>query len=123
MIEITLRRGKIATTPNQRENLFGLGLFRREQTIVRPDNASIRGMIKKVIHLVEVKRPQKAESRLQPLAMKDAVEVVPSKEPISAKAKVSKAAEKKLAAKVTKAKVKTAKTKKAPAVRKAKKEK
>ncbi|MEZ4820334.1 MAG: 50S ribosomal protein L30 [Bdellovibrionota bacterium] len=49
-------RSKIATTPKQRESLNGLGLTHRGRTRVLDDTASIRGMIKKVIHLVDVKK-------------------------------------------------------------------
>jgi len=56
-IEVILRRSKIATTPNQRKNLKGLGLSRREKPVIHSDNPSVRGMIQKVIHLVEVRRP------------------------------------------------------------------
>ncbi|MFH1018390.1 MAG: 50S ribosomal protein L30 [Pseudomonadota bacterium] len=55
-IEITLKRSWIAATPRQRENLRGLGLFRREVKILRADTPSIRGMIQKVLHLVDVRR-------------------------------------------------------------------
>jgi len=65
-IEIRLRRSPIRTTPNQRENLQGLGLRRREQTVVLQDTSSIRGMIRKVIHLVEVRRPQTIKQTAKP---------------------------------------------------------
>ncbi|MFR4764291.1 MAG: 50S ribosomal protein L30, partial [Anaerococcus obesiensis] len=42
------------TTPNQRKNVEALGLRKREQVVVKEDNAQIRGMITKVKHLVEV---------------------------------------------------------------------
>ena len=41
-------------TPNQRKNVEALGLRKREQVVVKEDNAQIRGMITKVKHLVEV---------------------------------------------------------------------
>ena len=62
-IEITLKKSWIATTPNQKENLRGLGLFRREIPVLRPDTASIRGMVQKVIHLVEVRPAQEKRSK------------------------------------------------------------
>ncbi|MCB1198042.1 MAG: 50S ribosomal protein L30 [Deltaproteobacteria bacterium] len=55
-ITVTMVRSKIATTPKQRESLNGLGLTHRGRTRVLDDTASIRGMIKKVIHLVDVKK-------------------------------------------------------------------
>jgi len=39
---------------DQRRTLWALGLRKLNQEVVKPDNAQIRGMIQKVIHLVEV---------------------------------------------------------------------
>ncbi len=51
---ITLEKSVIATKPNQRKTVAALGLTRREQTVEKPDNAQIRGMINTVSHLVKV---------------------------------------------------------------------
>ena len=56
-IEIVLKKGWVGTTPNQKANLRGLGLKHREQVVIRPDTPAIRGMIAKVIHHLEVRRP------------------------------------------------------------------
>ena len=53
-IKITLRRSRIGSTPRQRDVLRGLGLRRISSSVVRPDDPSIRGMVAKVSHLVEV---------------------------------------------------------------------
>ena len=53
-LQIKLVRSTIGTTPNQRKNVEALGLRKREQVVVKEDNAQIRGMITKVKHLVEV---------------------------------------------------------------------
>jgi len=53
-IRITLRRSKIGATPRQRAVLRGLGLGKVDSSVVRPDDAAIRGMVFKVVHLVEV---------------------------------------------------------------------
>jgi large subunit ribosomal protein L30 len=53
-LKITLRRSRIGTTPRQREVLRGLGLRRINSTILREDTPSIRGMVNKVVHLIEV---------------------------------------------------------------------
>jgi large subunit ribosomal protein L30 len=53
-IRITLRRSKIGSTPRQRQVLRGLGLGKVNSSVVRPDDAAIRGMVFKVVHLVEV---------------------------------------------------------------------
>jgi large subunit ribosomal protein L30 len=53
-LKITLRRSRIGTTPRQREVLQGLGLRRINGSVLRPDDAAIRGMVNKVRHLVTV---------------------------------------------------------------------
>jgi large subunit ribosomal protein L30 len=54
-LAITLKRSMIGRPEVQRVTLRTLGLKKREQTVVQPDNAAIRGMINQVKHLVEVK--------------------------------------------------------------------
>lgn len=53
---ITLRlvKGTIACSPKQRATINGLGLKRREQVRTLENTPSVRGMVKKVLHLVEV---------------------------------------------------------------------
>jgi large subunit ribosomal protein L30 len=53
-LKITLRRSRIGTTPRQRQVLRGLGLRRINSKVLREDTPSIRGMVNKVVHLVEV---------------------------------------------------------------------
>ena len=53
-IKITLRRSPIKRPGTQRKTLKGLGLTRLNQTVERPNTREIRGMVKKVIHMVEV---------------------------------------------------------------------
>jgi len=53
-IKVTLKRSGAGRAPKQRAILRGLGLRRLRQTVERPNTPEIRGMIKKVIHLVEV---------------------------------------------------------------------
>jgi large subunit ribosomal protein L30 len=53
-IRITLRHSRIGSTPRQRQVLRGLGLGKVDSSVVRPDDAAIRGMVQKVVHLVEV---------------------------------------------------------------------
>ena len=55
-VEIVLRRSRIGTTRNQRANLTGLGLRVRGASVRRADSPALRGMLKKVHHLVEVRR-------------------------------------------------------------------
>ena len=53
-ITIKLMKGTVACNPNQRATLNGLGLKRREQVKTLENTPCVRGMIKKVLHLVEV---------------------------------------------------------------------
>lgn len=54
-LEITLTRSLIGRSRDQRETVKALGLRKLNQTVVKEDNPAIRGMIKKVSHLVTVK--------------------------------------------------------------------
>ncbi|WP_187118709.1 50S ribosomal protein L30 [Risungbinella massiliensis] len=54
-LAITLKKSMIGRPEVQRVTLRTLGLNKREQTVVQPDNDAIRGMIKKIQHMVEVK--------------------------------------------------------------------
>lgn len=47
-------RSVIGRPKDQRDTLRGLGLSKREQTVELEDTPSVRGMVKKVIHLVDV---------------------------------------------------------------------
>jgi len=53
-ITVRLKKGTIACNPKQRATVCGLGLKRREQVVTLENTPSVRGMIKKVLHLVEV---------------------------------------------------------------------
>ena len=53
-ITIRLKKGTIACDPKQRGTINGLGLKRREQVTTLENTSAVRGMIKKVLHLVEV---------------------------------------------------------------------
>jgi large subunit ribosomal protein L30 len=49
-----LKRSGIGRLPSHRLVLRGLGFRRLQQTVVRPDTPQVRGLIRKVTHLVEV---------------------------------------------------------------------
>ncbi|MDF2954346.1 MAG: Ribosomal protein L30/L7E [Thermodesulfobacterium sp.] len=53
-LKITLIRSKYGRKPDQRETLKGLGLRKIGQSVIREDNPMIRGMVRKVEHLVKV---------------------------------------------------------------------
>ena len=53
-VRIRLVKSGICTPKDQKATLFGLGLRRIRQEVVRVDTKATRGMIHKVRHLVEV---------------------------------------------------------------------
>ena len=53
-VKFTLTKSKIGSTRKIRATLVGLGLTRREKTLVRKDTPEIRGMLRKVEHLITV---------------------------------------------------------------------
>ncbi|WP_062196932.1 50S ribosomal protein L30 [Massilibacterium senegalense] len=54
-LEITLTRSLIGRPGDQRQTVEALGLRKLHQTVVKEDNAAMRGMVNKVSHLVTVK--------------------------------------------------------------------
>ncbi|TJY38851.1 50S ribosomal protein L30 [Cohnella pontilimi] len=54
-LQITLKRSLIGRPENQRQTVKSLGLRKTNSTVVKEDNAAIRGMINTISHLVEVK--------------------------------------------------------------------
>ncbi len=53
-LKITLVHSGIGRPEAQRKILKGLGLTRMHKTVVRQNTPTIRGMVKKVLHLVQV---------------------------------------------------------------------
>jgi large subunit ribosomal protein L30 len=53
-IQIKWVRSAICTPVKHKLVVKGLGFTRLNQVIERPDNAAIRGMVKKIPHLVEI---------------------------------------------------------------------
>ena len=53
MLKVTLKRSPIKAPKQQRETIRGLGLRRLHQSRIVADTPEIRGMIKKVGHLLE----------------------------------------------------------------------
>ena len=54
VIRVTLVRSPIGYTKDQRATANALGLRRLHQTVEHKDTPALRGMIQKVIHLVQV---------------------------------------------------------------------
>ena len=57
-LKITLRRSLIGKHKKLRRTCHALGLRRINQTVVQPDNPSIRGMLRVVKDLVEVEEAE-----------------------------------------------------------------
>ncbi len=53
-VRVTLVRSPIGFTKDQKQTVLALGLHRMHQTVEHKDNPAVRGMIRKIIHLVEV---------------------------------------------------------------------
>ncbi|HBY89623.1 MAG: 50S ribosomal protein L30 [Ruoffia tabacinasalis] len=54
-LEITLKRSFIGRKQNQIQTAKALGLTKLNKSVVKPDNESVRGMVRTISHLVEVK--------------------------------------------------------------------
>lgn len=54
MIKIRQTRSPIGRPQNQYDVLRGLGLRRIRHVVEREDSAAVRGMVKKISHLVEI---------------------------------------------------------------------
>jgi large subunit ribosomal protein L30 len=55
-LRITLRRSVIGHPRDQKDTALALGFTKLNQTVVRPDNRCIRGMVTKIRHLVGVEQ-------------------------------------------------------------------
>lgn len=53
-LRITLRRSTIGRPRDQKETARVLGLTKLNRAVVRPDTPAIRGMVRKLSHLVAV---------------------------------------------------------------------
>lgn len=53
-VKVTLRKSIIGEKPKTRATVEGLGLRKIHQTVEQVDTPSLRGMLAKVSHLVEV---------------------------------------------------------------------
>ena len=53
-LKITLVKSTIGAVPKHKNTVEALGLKKTGKTVVLPDNAATRGMVKQVQHLVKV---------------------------------------------------------------------
>jgi large subunit ribosomal protein L30 len=54
MLKVTLTGSPIGCTERQRESLRGLGLTRRQRSAILKDSPAVRGLLRKVGHLIRV---------------------------------------------------------------------
>ena len=53
-LKVTLVKSTIGAVPKHKKTVEALGLKKLNKTVVLPDNAATRGMIKQVQHVVKV---------------------------------------------------------------------
>lgn len=53
-LKVTLKHSTIACSERQRQNVIGLGLRKLGESRVLENTPAVRGMVKKVLHLVTV---------------------------------------------------------------------
>jgi large subunit ribosomal protein L30 len=53
-LRITQKKSAIGYRKRAKDTLKALGIRRMHQTVEKPDNAAVRGMVEQVRHLVEV---------------------------------------------------------------------
>jgi large subunit ribosomal protein L30 len=56
MLKITLKKSPIGYSERQKQTVRALGLRKLHSSTLKPDNPQIRGMVRKVSHLVEVEQ-------------------------------------------------------------------
>ncbi|MFK7808761.1 MAG: 50S ribosomal protein L30 [Saprospiraceae bacterium] len=55
-LKITQRKSAIDRSKRQKDTLIALGLRKLHQSVVQEETPQIRGMVNKVLHLVEVEQ-------------------------------------------------------------------
>ena len=61
-LKVTLKRSLIGSTDKQRATVRGLGLRRINHSRMLKNTPAIRGMVKKVLHLIEVQEVEVSDS-------------------------------------------------------------
>ncbi|MGN0347692.1 MAG: 50S ribosomal protein L30 [Lachnospiraceae bacterium] len=54
MLKVTLVKSPIGAVPKHKKTVEAMGLTKMHKTVVLPDNASTRGQIQQINHLVKV---------------------------------------------------------------------
>lgn len=61
-LKITLKRSPIGYNETQKRTVRALGLRKLHQTVIHEDNPSIRGMLQRIPHLVQVEVTEEVAS-------------------------------------------------------------
>lgn len=61
IVKVTLKRSVIGAKPKTRATVDGLGLRKINQTVEMVDSPSLRGMLARVSHLVEVEGAEESK--------------------------------------------------------------
>lgn len=67
-LKITLVKSAIGFTKRQKDTVRALGLRRLHQTVVRPNNPQMRGMVFAIQHLLKVETVDEAPVKAEPKA-------------------------------------------------------
>ena len=62
-LKITLVKSTIGAVPKHKKTVEALGLKKLNKTVVLPDNAATRGMVKQVSHLVKAEEVAKLRGK------------------------------------------------------------
>ena len=60
-LKVTLKKSTIGRAQDQRDTVRGLGLRRLHSSRLLENTPAVRGMVKKVLHLVEVEEVESAD--------------------------------------------------------------
>ncbi len=95
MLKITLVKSPIANTPRNRAIVQSLGLGKTGRSVLQHDTPSIRGMIHKVKHLLQVEevedQPKAPKARGKKAAARTGTPAAPAAKPAKAKAEAPEA--------------------------------
>ena len=64
-LQVTLRVSSIGYEKSQGQTALALGLTKRGKTVLLPDNQSVRGMVFKIKHLLDVTEVEVAEEEVK----------------------------------------------------------
>jgi large subunit ribosomal protein L30 len=73
-LKITLKKSLIGYIHDQRLTARALGLGKVGSSVTQPDNAAIRGMVRKIIHVIDVEQLDGDAPGPRPRARRNAVQ-------------------------------------------------